>query len=61
MVNKNERIISLPARSARAIHTANQNRFPDDDLWNLCVHLCHLVDIIGGIHAFLFIHAKTQA
>jgi hypothetical protein len=38
MVNKNERIISLPARSARAIDTANQNRFPTNDLRNLCVN-----------------------
>ena len=60
MVNKNERIISLPARSARAIDTANQTRFPNDDLWNICVNYCYLVDIVSGIHAFVFVHGKTK-
>ena len=59
MVNKNERIISLPSRSARTIDTTHKTRFPNDDLWNLCVGYCHLVDIIGRIHTVFLVYSKT--
>lgn len=59
MVNKNERIISLPSRSARTVDTTHKNRFPNDDLWNLCVDYCHLVGIIDRIHTLFFVYTKT--